>query len=232
MKPLGGRAYGSIAHLPESKLGIGDKRVNEGMARICWEKPRDKHDIVIVQEKVDGSCCAIAKVGGKILALTRAGYLAETSEFEQHHLFSAWVRDREHFFAMDMHEGERIVGEWIAQAHGTEYKNVKWPFIVFDLYRGPERVELVEYQERVMKHPHSAYCFSMGPEAFPKEDMLAVMSCGSWVGDGNGPIEGVVYRVYRKGKFDFAAKYVRGDYEPGKYLKGITGHEDVWNWRP
>lgn len=37
---------------------------------------RDRHDLVIVQEKLDGSNVGIARLNGEILALTRAGYLA------------------------------------------------------------------------------------------------------------------------------------------------------------
>ena len=78
-KPLGGKAYGSIGHLPSSRLGPGDHSVHEGQARICTTKVRDKRDRVIVQEKLDGSCCAVAKVEGRVVALGRAGYLATTS---------------------------------------------------------------------------------------------------------------------------------------------------------
>lgn len=33
-KPLGHKAYGSIPHLPTSRLGPGDHHVTEGQARI------------------------------------------------------------------------------------------------------------------------------------------------------------------------------------------------------
>lgn len=66
MKPLGRRAYGSIGHLPCSRLGPSDSCVTEGQSNICTVKTRDKHDKIIVQEKLDGSNVAIAKVGGVI----------------------------------------------------------------------------------------------------------------------------------------------------------------------
>ena len=55
-KTLGRKAYGSIGHLPNSRVGPKDHHVHEGQARICTVKARDKHDRVIVQEKLDGSC--------------------------------------------------------------------------------------------------------------------------------------------------------------------------------
>ena len=78
-KPLSRKAYGHIGHLPGSRLGEGDHHVHEGQARICTLKARDKHDRIIVQEKVDGSCCAVAKIDGAIVPLIRAGYRAEQS---------------------------------------------------------------------------------------------------------------------------------------------------------
>jgi len=60
-KPLGRKSYGSIPHLPDSRLGVGDHHCHEGQSVICTERRRDKHDRIIVTEKVDGSNVAIAK---------------------------------------------------------------------------------------------------------------------------------------------------------------------------
>ena len=49
---------------------------DEGQKAIACEKLRDKHDRIIVQEKLDGSNVGIAKIDGNIMALTRAGYMA------------------------------------------------------------------------------------------------------------------------------------------------------------
>ena len=89
-KPLGGKNYGSIAHLPGSRMGPGDHSCHVGQERICNEKARDKHDLIIVQEKLDGSNVGVAKLGGQLRALTRAGYLAHTSPYEQHPNLRAW----------------------------------------------------------------------------------------------------------------------------------------------
>src|SRR5438105_13435252 len=90
-KPLGIKAYGSICHLPGSRLGPGDHKLNPGQAKILTEKVRDKHDVIIVQEKLDGSNVAVARVGGRLIALGRAGYSAISSKYEQHRLFADWV---------------------------------------------------------------------------------------------------------------------------------------------
>ena len=90
-KPLGMRNYGSIPHLPGSRTGPGDHHCHEGQARIATVKTRDKHDEIIVQEKLDGSNVGVARIDDKIYPLGRAGYLASTSPFEQHVHFAKWA---------------------------------------------------------------------------------------------------------------------------------------------
>ena len=41
--------------------------------------------------------------------------------------------------------------------------------------------------------------------------------------------EGMVYRVERKGKVDFLAKWVRSDFEAGKYIIDKQESELIWN---
>ena len=91
IKPLGTKAYGSICHLPGSRLGPGDHKLDEGMLRILTMKPRDRHDLIIVQEKLDGSNVCIAKIDGQLVPLGRSGYPAISSKYEQHRLFHLWV---------------------------------------------------------------------------------------------------------------------------------------------
>src|SRR5215210_2452900 len=147
-KPLGRKCYGSIGHLPCSRIGPGDHKITEGQARILTVKPRDRKDRIIVSEKLDGSNVGIANVGGKILALGRSGYLAQSSPYEHHQVFAAWVRGNEQRFGF-LKEGERLCGEWLALAHGTRYELKHEPFVAFDLMRGEERALFEEFAERV-----------------------------------------------------------------------------------
>ena len=43
-------------------------------------------------------------------------------------------------------------------------------------------------------------------------------------------IEGAVWRIENKGKFDFMVKYVRPNKVDGIYLE-IMGDEIYWNWK-
>ena len=94
-KPLGGKAYGHIPHLPGSRRGPGDHGLSERQASIATTKARDRHDKVFVEEKLDGSCVAIAKIEGQIVPLIRSGYKALSSKYLQHKAFAAWARSFE-----------------------------------------------------------------------------------------------------------------------------------------
>ena len=229
MKPLGGKAYGSIPHLPGSRMGAGDHHCEAGQAAICTERVRDKHDTVIVQEKLDGSCVAVALVDDNIMALGRAGYLAQSSRYEQHQLFAAWVRENAERFRAVLWPGERIVGEWLAQAHGTRYRLRHEPFVAFDIMRGAERATFCEAQRRLNGRFTMPALLSIGPTSIEK-------AMGILAGDGfHGaldPVEGAVWRVERQGKVDFLAKFVRHDKADGSLLPDVSGDEAVWNWRP
>lgn len=232
MKPLGRKNYGSIGHLPCSRMGPADHHVHPGQAAICTAKARDRHDIIIVTEKLDGSNVGIAKVDGRVLALGRAGHLAQTSKYEQHQLFAAWVRDRESFWCDVLNNGERIVGEWMAQAHGSRYALPHGPFAAFDLMVGERRLPFGVLRLRCEGHdiPMPRIIHIGGP--LPVETAMAMHGPGD---HGVDEPEGVVYRVERNGEFDFMAKWVRPDKIDGKFLPDVSTSvvsEPVWNWRP
>jgi hypothetical protein len=229
-KPLGGKSYGSIAHLPGSRLGLGDHHCHEGQARIATVKTRDKHDFVIVQEKLDGSNTGIARIDGTILALTRAGYEAHTSPFVQHYRFADWVKANEGRFLELLREGERVCGEWLAQAHGTRYQLPHEPFVAFDLFREGKRITHTELVERAQPSGFTTpFVVHAGHSAFPMAEAEAFLQTQGKHG-ALDPLEGLVWRVERQGVVDFLCKYVRPDKIDGKYLPEINGTgETVWN---
>jgi hypothetical protein len=230
IKPLGRKAYGSICHLPGSRLGPGDHKLNAGQARILTEKTRDKHDVIIVQEKLDGSNVAVARIAGQIMALGRAGYPAITSPYEQHRLFATWVYgelDRFDFLA----EGEWLSGEWLAQAHGTRYELRHGPFVPFDLFENSARVNFERFIERVTPSqlPLPRLLHRGGPVSISQAmDLLGPHGHHGAI----DPVEGAVWRVERRGIVDFLGKYVRPDKQDGCYLPELSGKEPIWNWRP
>ncbi|HET7055802.1 MAG TPA: RNA ligase family protein [Thermomicrobiales bacterium] len=230
-KPLGQKAYGHIGHLPGSRRGPGDHGLSEGQARILTDKARDRHDVVIVQEKLDGSCVSVAKINGELVALGRAGYRAISSPFAMHHMFHVWATDRWAIFNELLGEGERVVGEWLAQAHGTRYDLTgREPWVAFDLMRGVQRVTVEELRSRTMPLDiRTPATLGTGPTTI-EAAMKALGPFGHY--GALDPAEGAVWRVERKGVVDFLGKYVRPDKVDGSYLDSVTGGEPVWNWKP
>ncbi len=232
VKPLGRKAYGSIGHLPNSRIGPGDHHVHEGQGRICMEKARDKHDRIIVTEKVDGSNVAVAKIDGEIHALGRAGYPASTSPFEQHHFFADWACRRFSTFLGMLEDGEALHGEWLAQAHGTLYDLHHAPFVAFDLTRTGKRVSWDEHFSRCQQFD------IVTPRVIHDGSPIHIdyiLPSLAWSGHGvcaSEQVEGAVWRVERRGVFDFMAKWVRPDKIDGKYLPELSGSDPVWQWRP
>lgn len=231
VKPLGVPAYGSIPHLPGSKLGPGDHHIHEGQARICTEKKRDGRDTIYITEKIDGSCVSVANIDGNIVPLTRSGYHARDSHYLQHWLFADWVAHHELEWRAMLNPGERACGEWIIQAHGTRYITCHNLYL-FDIMIGTYRLPHLQMRDRVsgsqvdgfVGMPRVIAQIPMDPKAALDSLIPHAYHCET--------PEGVVYRVERDGQFEFMAKWVRPDFQPGKYLESVTGKPPVWNFLP
>lgn len=231
-KPLKGKNYGSIAHLPNSRMGPADHSCHEGQARIACEKTRDKHDLVIVQEKLDGSNVGVAKVNGELIALTRAGYRAITSPYEQHHMFDDWVKNNAKRFDAVLNEGERLVGEWLVCAHGTRYDLPHEPFVAFDIMEGKKRLNYLAFAGRVVQEFMVPELLHINTEACSIEKAMDLL--GDYGNHGAiDKVEGCMWRIERNGEVDFLCKYVRPDKVDGLYLDAKGENKvAVWNtWR-
>jgi ATP-dependent RNA circularization protein (DNA/RNA ligase family) len=222
MKPLGIKSYGSIPHFQGSRVGPSDHHCSPGQKTICTLQKRDKHDVIIVQQKLDGGNVGVCKVNGKVLAITRAGYLAETSPYKTHHSFKLYVqREYSRFNAM-LTEGDRICGEWLLTAVGTKYKLPHEPFVPFDIFHKNKRLPYDQF-----KTVSTAHDFIL-PQLISYGDPVSIdKSLSMIIQDYHGAleqVEGVVYRVERRGEVDFLCKFVNHDKIDGKYLD-----KDIFN---
>jgi hypothetical protein len=222
IRPIGKKAYGSIPHLLGSRIDF-DKHISAGQDKILTETPRDKKDRIIVQEKLDGSCCSIARLdNGNISALTRAGYLAGYSPFDMHKCFAFWVRREEKRFKYILSRGQRIIGEWMYKPHGTIYHMPHIPFVAFDIMEGTRRLPYDQFKQLIHIYDdyipianllHDQYGIALSI-ASAREKLIASKD----IHGAQGLQEGAVWRAERNGEVSFLAKYVSPDKVDGCFL--------------
>lgn len=231
-KVLRCKNYGSIPHLPDSRLGPGDHFCNKGQAHIACVSRRNKHDKVIAQEKLDGSNVGVALVDDRIYALSRSGYLANTSPHIVHHLFAAWVDKNEERFRAVLSDRQRICGEWLSVAHGTKYVLKHEPFVAFDIMDNKNK--RMSYDDFVTKSNMGEF---IKPKVLSYGPPISIDAVESILGKNghHGAIEeaeGAVWRVERNvlndkkignrggrhWEVNFLVKYVRSNKVDGKYL--------------
>ena len=145
-------------------------------------------------------------------------------------MFDAWAMANVARFRAVLEDGERVVGEWLAQAHGTRYALPHEPFVAFDL--------MVEHRRRLADIARvrladlgfvTPRILSAGPPLSIGDMLAALEPSGHGALD---PVEGAVWRVERLGEVIFLAKFLSVNKVDGCYLPEISGCEAVWNWRP
>jgi len=221
--------YPSIPHLPGSRAA-SDRVLQPAQARRFIDASFVSKDVVIVEEKLDGSCVVVAREDDEIVAYGREGGVAELSPNEGRRMFAAWVEANAARFREVLIDGERIAGEWLALAHGIRYELPHEPFVVFDVFCKDQRAsrEEVRWRCKRAKLTMAGLVHEGGPIAIEE----AVKKLGRGFSGAQEAPEGVVYRIERKGRVIDVAKWVRPDKVDGELLPENTGREAVWNWRP
>ena len=218
MKVIGVKNYGSIPHLSSSKLGAGDHFISDGQEKILTQQKRDKHDLIHVLEKYDGSNVGIAKKEGRVYPLTRSGYNAKESKYSQHRDFAEWVYERINFFNEIIPEGCRIVGEWLGSPMGIEY-NISdglAPIVFYDVFlANNSRLNLIRSIDLFQSFGLSSARVLHSGESVLPDNLISTLNDKDSRFKAKEDPEGMVYRVERKGVFDFAAKVGTGGFPNG-----------------
>ena len=244
-KPLGRKAYGSIGHLPGSKLGPGDHHLDEKQAALLTHRKNPQHHgaRVVVQQKIDGSCCAVAKIGGVIVPLGRAGYPAATAPYQHLRDFHVWAVARADRFDRLLSEGERVVGEWLSARHSLEYverdavggydTRADWlesdaAFVAFDIMRDSTRALHDEVHGRVSAEGLlPAHTFHVGAPTLVANAWSTLLDVHTaFRVYPVGEPEGLVYRYEHAGAVKFLGKWVRADFE-GRVPEGGDLREEA-----
>ena len=227
--PLGRRAYFKIPHLPGSRTGKSDRHAPISLARRLLLRG-EPGDTVLVQEKLDGSCVAVARLEGSVIALGREGRRASESRNPGRQLFARWVEAHAEPLRALLEDGEWLVGEWLALAHGTRYALTHQPFVPFDLFDPSARAAALDGLEArlarngLLRSP----CLLHRGGAIDTREVLQRIQAGS--GHGADSVEGAVWRLEHGGQVLARAKYVRLDKVDGHLLPENSGQAAVWNW--
>ncbi|MCK9596712.1 RNA ligase family protein [Candidatus Pacearchaeota archaeon] len=234
-KPLGIKNYGSIPHLSGSRLGPSDSKASPGHEKMAIENDKLPKRIVLVTEKIDGSNVGILRYEDTVVPLTRAGYVANTSPFKMHQIFHEWVFEQKDRFLELLNPGDRVIGEWCIQAHGTKYNFKKEPFFIFDYFNSEN--ERITFEEIINKnHALGNSRFNIPYLLYRGETGYSVEEFNFYPKEGReGALEeceGAVWRVEytkqnnNKRHFILLVKYVKSWKEDGIYLKE---ENPVWN---
>lgn len=230
---LGHRAYLKIPHLPGSRTGSRDRLLPREQARWLTHQTRPG-ERVVVHEKLDGSCVAVTKKHGDIIALGREGFRASEAQNPGRQLFARWVDAQRARFNEVLNEGQWLVGEWLALAHSTRYTLTHEPFVIFDLCEVRDGA-LFSFSTDVTNTRLSGR-FAR-PHQLHAGDAVSVEAIDSALGEHGfhgavDRVEGAVWRLERGEQVTLRAKFVRPGKVDGALLPENSGRDAVWNWKP
>jgi len=195
---------------------------------------------VIVQEKLDGSCVAIVREGGVLVARGREGRPAAESGNAARREFATWVGENTARFDGVIAESEVLVGEWLLLVHGTRYELTHELFVPFDLYRTAGDGGGAAPRERLGLDVLRTLLEPTGlamPGVVHRGSPIAIDAACTLLGEHglHGAIdlpEGLVYRVERAGRVVTIAKWVRPGKIDGVYLPENSGQDARYHRAP
>lgn len=233
------RLYPRIPHLPGSRATADDRHAALAQAALYvggdaeGQGPRARGpERVLVTEKLDGTCVAIARRNGEVVALGREGRRCAESPNAGRLAFAAWVAAQPARWE-PVREGEHVLCEWLALAHTVRYQLPHEPAVVIDGFVDGRQLTLQAVRARAATLGLPAAALLHEGEPWPLAHALAALGARGHHG-AIDDAEGVVYRRERRrdGAVLGLAKFVRPGFEPGRYLPDQTGGAPVWNgWR-
>ncbi len=223
------RLYAKIPHLPGSRLGPSGLTVPAPLATRLLRR-ESSGDEIVVEEKLDGACVAVQREQGQLVARGRQGTLSAESPNLGQRAFAAWLVKHAHRFAR-ISEGSRVMGEWLAVAHGTRYALAHEPFVVLDVFDG----DVAHAHDRV-----NAFALEVAlarPQVLSRGGAMSLEAAEAALGKHghHGAIdaaEGAIYRLASRDRTLALAKYVRRGKRDSSYLADVTGGRDVANPYP
>jgi len=208
------RNFGHIGHLPGSKMiDVTDKLLHENEITKFTVCKRDKDDLVIITEKIDGMNAGVVKKNGMLYPINRKGY--DSREMGIHcsdlqvlgDTWAEWVDQYYSIYDVMLKEGERLVFENCIIQHTLQYKFKDDPVFLLAKYSADNKRLDYKSLTRIAKYykiPQPPL-LNMGA-AIPPQIILNQFPKGC-VGV-RGEIEGIVYTYEHNGQFESNAKFV------------------------
>lgn len=206
--------FGHIGHLEGSKL-IDDKdkllsKEEQYKYTVC---KRDKNDLVIISEKIDGMNAGVVKKNGLLYPINRNGYDVRIMGAVHKELsilgeeWAKWVDNNYLTYDSILEEGERLVLENCIMQHTLKYKFKGTPVFLLAKFKSDnKRINYEELTKLAVKNNMQQPPVLNVGVALPPQIIIDQYPKGL-VGV-RGDIEGIVYNYEHKGEHDSCAKYV------------------------
>lgn len=208
------RNFGHIGHITGSKMiDSSDSLLSEEDQKkfICCK--RDKNDIVIITEKIDGMNAGVVKKNGLLYPVNRKGYdtrLMGQVRAELRQLgegWAIWVDDHYDLYDSILEEGERLVFEYAEFTHTLEYRFKCDPVFLLAKYdKNNRRLNYAALTELAQKHRIMQPPLLNIGVALPPSIVISQYPNGL-IGVKDA-IEGIVYSYEHNGEHESCAKFV------------------------
>jgi hypothetical protein len=209
--------FGHIGHLKGSKLiEDSDKLLGEYEQSKYIVCKRDKNDLVIITEKIDGMNAGVVKKNGMLYPINRKGYDVRIMGLVQKELeilgieWARWVDENYSLYDSILDEGERLVFENCIMQHTLRYKFKGEPVFLLTKYKSNNKrlnyntLTDLAVKNNIQQPPLLNIGVAVPPqiilEQYPK-GCLGVQ----------GMIEGIVYSYEHNGEQESYAKYVSNE---------------------
>lgn len=208
------RNFGSIGHLSGSKMiDSADSLLSKEEQEKYVQCKRNKNDIVIITEKIDGMNAGVVKMDGLLYPINRRGYDTRIMGLQYKELavlgegWAKWVDD--HYFIYDaiLQEGEHLVFEYAEYRHTLEYKFKCEPVFLLAKYNADNKrinyasLSVLAQKYDLVQPPLLNIGVAVPPEIIIKQYPKGLAGV-------KGKLEGIVYNYEHNGNHASCAKYV------------------------
>lgn len=206
--------FGTIAHLTGSKMiDDKDKLLNSEEQNKFTVCKRDRKDLVVISEKIDGMNAGVLKKEGYLYPINKQGYDVRNMGSVHKELtilgmeWAKWVDNHYLLYDTLLEEGERLVFENCIIQHTLKYKFKSDPVFLLAKYKSnnkrinyKELTELAQHNN-IQQPPLLNMGLALKPQIVLEQYPKGMAGVQGW-------IEGIVYNYEHDGKHESCAKYV------------------------